>query len=280
MSQKSIIGRLFLVGCPRSGTTLLQCLLASHSQIVSLPETAFFCELIAGQRRRRLLGIAPTHQQGKYRKFLSLVGDHPGLHPPRHPLFVAQYVHAFTSVMDRFARLQGKTVWLEKTPQHVRRIPQIERYVPGAKFIHIVRNGPDNIASLYHVSNNYTELWKYAWSVDECIKHWVTDVSASLRYAGKPNHLFLGYKQVVEETSATLQRTCEFIGLPFEETALQKYTEVASRIVPLERPFKVGAQQPISNRNGTKFYEIFTEEQRQYIIKRVAEVDLTPLNVL
>ncbi|NJL55543.1 sulfotransferase [bacterium] len=32
---------LFLVGCPRSGTTLLQSMLASHPQIASFPETKF-----------------------------------------------------------------------------------------------------------------------------------------------------------------------------------------------------------------------------------------------
>ncbi|MBD2041428.1 sulfotransferase family protein [Microcoleus sp. FACHB-672] len=31
--------RLFIVGCPRSGTTLLQCLLAAHSQMISFPES-------------------------------------------------------------------------------------------------------------------------------------------------------------------------------------------------------------------------------------------------
>ena len=34
--------RIFIVGCPRSGTTLLQSLLAAHPQIHSFPETHFF----------------------------------------------------------------------------------------------------------------------------------------------------------------------------------------------------------------------------------------------
>jgi hypothetical protein len=45
MKQK-IKGRFFLVGCPRSGTTLLQSLIVAHSQIASFPESKFFQRVV------------------------------------------------------------------------------------------------------------------------------------------------------------------------------------------------------------------------------------------
>src|SRR5271167_4804558 len=46
MVTPEIAGRLFVVGCPRSGTTLLQSLLAAHPSVHSFPETAVFGRLL------------------------------------------------------------------------------------------------------------------------------------------------------------------------------------------------------------------------------------------
>lgn len=87
-----IQARLFLVGCPRTGTTLIQSLLAAHSQIASFPESHL---LLAGGGTR-----------------------------------------------------WGQTIWLEKTPLHLLYIKQFEQFIPGVKFIHLLRNGADVVASL------------------------------------------------------------------------------------------------------------------------------------
>ncbi|HEV2472658.1 MAG TPA: sulfotransferase, partial [Chthonomonadales bacterium] len=55
----AIRSRVFLVGCVRSGTTLLQSLLAAHSEIASFPETDFFRYLV-GQSRERWEGMRPA----------------------------------------------------------------------------------------------------------------------------------------------------------------------------------------------------------------------------
>ncbi|MEM9163612.1 MAG: sulfotransferase, partial [Cyanobacteria bacterium P01_F01_bin.4] len=44
--SKKQIGKFFVVGCSRSGTTLLQSLLASHPEIISFPESKFFVDLV------------------------------------------------------------------------------------------------------------------------------------------------------------------------------------------------------------------------------------------
>ncbi len=58
------VGRIFLVGTPRSGTTLYQSIMAAHSQILSLPETHFFLNLIPKRNYiARALGL--TNRIGK-----------------------------------------------------------------------------------------------------------------------------------------------------------------------------------------------------------------------
>ena len=45
-NTRAILSRIFLVGCPRSGTTLTQSLLAAHPMVASFPESHFFSHLL------------------------------------------------------------------------------------------------------------------------------------------------------------------------------------------------------------------------------------------
>jgi len=198
--------------------------------------------------------------------------------PPRVPLRATRSAEVFIRAMDALAERDGKTCWLEKSPYHTRRIDVIERYVPGARFIHNVRSGPDNIASIYDMLLKYPEQWNDTnMGLDGCIEQWLNAVRQTLRFACKPNHIVLGYHQVAQDTCATLQRVCGFIGLPFESTMLQGYSDVVARVATEKETWKDGVKQPIANRNGTKFYQLFTPEQQEHVLNRVREVDLTPL---
>ena len=52
------IKRVLLVGCPRSGTTILQAILSSHPEVFSLPETHFFPALCSNNSFIRKLGLS------------------------------------------------------------------------------------------------------------------------------------------------------------------------------------------------------------------------------
>ncbi|MEQ8960988.1 MAG: sulfotransferase [Coleofasciculus sp. C2-GNP5-27] len=67
--------RIFLVGCPRSGTTLLQSLLAAHPQIASFPESHFFRHLIPEfEPKRRLLGLSSRRGKPHFQRFMREIG--------------------------------------------------------------------------------------------------------------------------------------------------------------------------------------------------------------
>ena len=162
--------RFFLVGCPRSGTTLLQMLLSAHSKIASFPESQFFLDAVGLYQRRVFgempsdfreafydirgnlrvaLGIAFRLSYQRVQKFLDDVNreDLIALFPRNHSL--KQQTRAFFKILDVLTADQGKELWLEKSPHHLSYIDVIERYEPNANFIHLVRNGTDTIASIY-----------------------------------------------------------------------------------------------------------------------------------
>jgi hypothetical protein len=142
--------RFFLVGCPRSGTTLLQSLLTAHPQITSFPESHFFRHLIPDLNSKRYwLGIASRKAKPRFEAFLKEINrEDMSSHLSQLAIFQYQYIQAFFHVLDTITQQQGKTIWIEKTPGHVHCIDYIQKRVKKAKFIHLIRNGSDVVASL------------------------------------------------------------------------------------------------------------------------------------
>src|SRR5439155_25178504 len=122
----------FVVGAPRSGTTMLQQALNRHSQVLIPPETAFFSLLHIGPAARRVhlerinadLGIDLALPQG-------------GIRPAARPLYEAMA----RKYADRLGRT-GATAFGEKTPEHQRRLADIRRLGPQATAVLLRRDGP------------------------------------------------------------------------------------------------------------------------------------------
>ncbi|PON14951.1 sulfotransferase [Candidatus Entotheonella serta] len=276
--------RLFLVGCPRSGTTLLQSLLAAHSQMMSFPESHFYNTMTTARFGFRRLGLPSPRIRARFSQFLELIG-HPEM---RHylPLFAVmrcQYSRAFIAVLDAVTRQENKQAWLEKTPRHLHYIDDISAFVPDSKFIHLIRNGEDVVASLYEVVNQYPDRWPSipAGDATHCIERyvdrWVQSVELSRRYVGEPNHAMVRYEHLVETPEKVIKGLCEFISIPFEIRMLERYADHAATLMLPFETWKQAATQAIESSHERKFDELFNETQKRHISARVAEIDLTPL---
>lgn len=271
-------GCIFIVGCPRSGTTLLQSLLASHSAIASFPESKFFLRLIAEPReksRRYALGLTSPTLKPTLEKFLDDVGA-PELRStlPKLP-FVRSYVDCFDRILLQLAQRQGKHIWLEKTPEHLHAIGDIEQYLPGAKIIHIVRNGADTIASLYDLCQRHPQVWgQYFDGLDGCIDRWINDVAISRRYLRDPNHTAVRYDALVNATDTEVQRLCQFLGLRFESNMLTSYQRTSQGLIRDRENWKALNQAAIQSTAGKKFHAIFDQTQQAHVLARTAQVDL------
>ena len=275
--------RLFLFGCPRSGTTLLQSLLAAHPQILSVPETHFFWYMIPIYKEpwrkllqwRQWLKVPRKGFKAQLENFFKdeinredLLQNFSGL-----IFFRSQYTKKFIAILDELAESEGKKIWLEKSPEHIYHVDYIERLVPGAKFIHILRNGEDVVASLSDVTRKHPQSWGgKRWSLKLCIKRWLDAVEISRQNLDKPNHILVRYEELVENPQAELVRLCEFIGIEFTDLMLQNYGSVAESLT-----FESGGRtvaRGITNRNSGKFQRLFKESEKEYILQRLSEVNL------
>jgi hypothetical protein len=140
---------IFIVGYPRSGTTLLQALLAAQEGIYSFPETHYFC-VIEKHIRLDVGGtIAPECLAGVYRRIYDKMELHFTAKEAAELYHLAQgkqltSKRLFESIV--IALLKKQTVdttayrWLEKTPYHANHLSRIVEFYPAAQILHILRH--------------------------------------------------------------------------------------------------------------------------------------------
>jgi hypothetical protein len=274
------IGRLFLVGCQRSGTTVLQAAAGRLPGLLTMPETEWFPTLLGGldewlrrqeeqvrRRWRRRLALASPRAYRRLRESLAPLQG-PGVPPLRRRLSGAAYIEQVTQLLDTAARRQGCQCWLEKTPDHYAYIEVIARHVPGARFVHLVRHPEDVIASAVDGQMRYAELQIFHGSIPFWLERWQRAAETHLRYAGQPGHLVLCYEDFVAAPQEQLDRLRRFAGLA---AGAQR---PAQRIADLARePWKAEAvSQPVRPAER-KFEQLFGPRLQAWLRQRLPDYE-------
>ncbi|MEG4228921.1 sulfotransferase [Microcoleus sp. N9_B2] len=256
--------RIFLIGSPRSGTTMLQSLLAAHPEVISFPESKFFQYLLYKKFAGKFPGRMETFFKDEINRPELLQGfdDSQSL---------GTKVSWFVGVLDGLAAEQNKSIWLEKTPEHIYFIDDIERFLPDAKFIHILRNGIDTIASLHEATRNSHDLWGPGWDLNHCIHRWKEATLISHKYAKKSNHILVKYEEIVDNKVKKLEELCHFMGVEYDEKMLEFYQEKAASL-SLNLPWHQGIEREVKSSKIHKYHKIFTSNEIKDILDKIKRV--------
>jgi hypothetical protein len=203
---------VFIVGCPRSGTTVLHSVLGRHPEVFALPETHFYHFALKRNWLHRFL--AERSQLGNYRQFADwMAHNYPDIALPSMKLPRALLVTKFHRVCDEVARHENASCWVEKTPDNLHHLDHIASLDPIAKFIHIVRDPVAVIASLLHVTRVYPETWRFD-SVEKCIKKWTSSAELTLTAASKlDNNIVILYDKLLSSEEKIKRKCWSFMGL-------------------------------------------------------------------
>jgi hypothetical protein len=217
----------FIVGAPRSGTTLLRMMIDAHPSIAIPPETGFVpaaAKLQAGTtvELRELLARLVTEaatwvdfglDAELFRHELTLLPE---------PFSIAEGVRTFYRL---YARSHGKTGFGDKTPGYVFSMPEIEALLPEVAFIHIIRDGRDAALSL-------RPLWfSPGHGIDQQASHWLRHVRAA-RDGGRACRKYheVRFEDLVRDTPTQLRRICEFLDLAYHPMMLRSHERAAARL--------------------------------------------------
>lgn len=281
MSEK-IQKRIFLVGAARSGTTLLQRLLAAHSEIYSFPETHFFSKTIPMRRSKRQIWRFRKKNIEIISQFFQNIGAEDSEifidSLNRETISLKHWIRGLLNILDEVTLRNGYTIWLEKTPSHLRYVNILEKTKPCMNYIHIIRNGEDVVASLYEVTRKHKDKWGGERTLDNCIGRWKRDITISKSYFGKQNHFFILYKELVEKPETIIQYLFEKLQLTYEEGIIENYGDESSKLVLEDENWKKDPSKKIGKRS--KFAKIFNEEEQKYVKSKINDIDLSVFKIL
>ncbi len=228
------LGPIFVLGCGRSGTTLLRLMLNSHPRIAIPGETWFFPDL---QRDRdQIRGWHESEWRDRLTKRISESAVFP-------ELGVSQAVlrqHLQTVVRDdwpavvacanaAFAAREEKARWGDKTPGFVRYLRLIKHLFPIAVVLHMIRHGRD-------VALSFLEQPFGPTGILEGADYWRRDVEQGRR----DGRLLFGadyhevrYEELVEDPARVLRDVCGAIGESYSPRMLE-YHDSADRYLVQE----------------------------------------------
>ena len=222
---------IFIVGLPRSGSTLLEQILASHSKIEGTMELA---------------DIART--------VLELQGREPDNENPRYPRVLAELKpEDFSRLGERYisdTRVYRATKprFIDKMPNNFRHLGLIHLILPNAKIIDARRDAMaccfSNFKQLFAAGQEFTygleDIGRYYRTYVELMAHWDSVLPGKL--------LRVQHEDVVDNLEANVRRMLDFCGLEFEPQCLEFYkTERSIRTASSEQVrlpiFKEGIDQ-------------------------------------
>ena len=219
----------FVVGVPRSGTTLLRLMLDAHPQLCIPPETYFVPELLAackpGQAEPQdvLAILTASRRWSDFKLDPQAVRDRL---PAQGPVGGAEAVRAFYGA---YAHRAGKSRWGDKTPVYLKHMQRIDKALAEAHFVHIIRDGRD-------VALSVTGLMFGPDSVEEAARRWKRKVTRARARAARLDHyLEVRYEDLVLTPDATLRQVCEFIDLPWHPHMLDYHHDAAERMQAIAR---------------------------------------------
>jgi Sulfotransferase family len=227
----------FIVGSGRSGSTLLRLMLCSHSRLTIPPETWYLLPLLQRLSVDRPLDAAETEtavaiMTGHYR-WPDLKLDSQEFRRAVHRL-TAPSVRDLVEVVYRwYVQAEGKARWGDKTPAYIEIVPELARMFPGARFIHLVRDGRD-VAKSFQTTD-----WVGRW-LHLNTREWSRALDYQRRWADselRQQMLEVRYEDLVLETEVTLRRICQFIGEEFETQMLSWERTVDGRVPEREREY-------------------------------------------
>ena len=123
-----------------------------------------------------------------------------------------------------YAEREGKTRYGDKTPGYIREMVRIQRTLPEARFIHIIRDGRD--VSLSHMRMNWGPT-----TYEESATLWVERIAKARRMAPKIDHYHeVHFEDLVRDTEGTLRKVCDIIELDFDPAMLDYHERAEERL--------------------------------------------------
>jgi hypothetical protein len=225
---------LFVVGCPRSGTTLLQRMVDAHSEMAIIPEIGWLPSRYEGRQGLTpqgmvtpefVSGLLREGGLGRYARLPVTRKELENLLEQRQPL---SYAELISLLFDAFGKARGKNLVGTKSVDHTSKIQTLHLLWPHARIVHLIRDGRDVYLSAIH--------WRRAAKLEEGFSTWRDDAvsTAALWWewqvrlareagAGLGSEVYyeMRYESLVSRPAEECAALCAFLGVPYDDAMIR-----------------------------------------------------------
>lgn len=256
---------IFIVGCPRSGTTLLRDLLRSHPRLTFPLESRAIPALYrrhgnprdATHARRIAADLLISWDVAQWRLGLE----------PADLAHHRSFAELTAQLYETWAAREGKPRWGDKTPLYVLELDTLLTLFPHAQVINIIRDGRDvtlsQLRQPWGPSNAYTAalMWRRTFAAGR----------RAARLLPRSAFLEVRYEDLLAEPESVLRQICEFLGERFDPAIL-----TPSRLASPYRgpnPWHAHTQKAIDSANSGRWTTDMSEADRS-VFESVAGAEL------
>ena len=230
---------MFIVGCPRSGTTLLRRMVDAHPLIAVTKESQWFDKSWIAKWFEQRRGLTPDGKVSS--ELVALMLEHPKFHRLKisRQRFVdlgrdgasVHFSSLVTGIFDHYGQVKGKTLVGNKDPAYVRKLNLLHSLWPQARFVHLIRDGRDVYLSVMDWRDKGPiAKRKFVTSSDDPVSTvalwWELNVSRgrqSGKLLGPKLYYEIRYESLVVRPRVECAALCDFLGLPFDEAVLHSH---------------------------------------------------------
>lgn len=214
---------IFIVGLPRSGTTVLERMLGNHPQVASAGELGDF-----GQQLLRVANTGPAYDADFFARQLALDFAEVGRG------YLAQ---------TRW-RAGDKPYFTDKRPSNCMVAGLIHAALPGARILHVVRDPMDACFSAWRARFGTTYAWSYAFDTLAAHYRQYRQLMQAWHSAYPGAIMDVAYEDLVRQPAATLHDVLDFCGLAREPGC----EDIARNAAPVSTLSSAQVREPLHTR--------------------------------
>jgi len=269
---------VFIIGSPRSGTSLLRLILTSHSQIVIPPECGFIVWLYREYKNWTAKDAVDDRLRGQFlidlyacRKFDTWALDRAELNSLIINQQPSDYATLCALIYEAYAASQSRSVavWGDKNNFHVNHLSTLSEIYPDARFLHLVRDGRD-VACSYREVMKQNSMSPYApqlpTDIESIADEWLTNVRKVDNYLSGlhgSKKRTVRYEDLVRQPESVISNICIWLGLVFEPKMLEFYDRnKRDQLEPsLTMDWKQRTMEPVSAGTVGRFRTLLTVDE-------------------
>ena len=226
---------VFIVGFPRSGTTMLEQMLDAHPGFVSMDEQLTLQHAI---RRMEVAGLDYPHQLDRV-----------------DPALLAALRRAYWDEARSIVEVGPGQTLVDKNPLNLLRLPMIRLLFPSARIVLALRHPCDVLLSCYMQNFRSPAFMVLCSSLERLARSYVNTMESWIHHQRllRPSVLELRYEETVGDFPAQVERIADFLGIE-DRQPLARFSEHAARKAYISTPSYAQVLEPVNTRAVARWH--------------------------